>query len=98
MKHVPEVIQHLLENYGQVWKTSLNEHKKSIEAILYMRMEPLSTIFTQIKYFVMLEKAVKNPYSDRNLVKIAMNITRNKNYLDKVQSNWYGNTPGNQTW
>ena len=46
----------------------------------------------------MLAKAVKNPYSDRQLVEIAMNITRNTNDSEKGQADWYGKIPGKHTW
>ena len=46
----------------------------------------------------MLVKAANNSYSDRQIVKIAMNIIRNKNYSEKGQAKWYGKIPGKQTW
>ena len=46
----------------------------------------------------MLVKAANNSYSDRQIVKIAMNIIRNKNYSEKGKAKWYGKIPGKQTW
>ena len=46
----------------------------------------------------MLAKAAKNTYSDKQLVEIAMNIIRNKNYFEKGQADWYGKIPEKQTW
>ena len=46
----------------------------------------------------MLVKTAKNPYSDRQIFEIAMNIIRNTNDSDKVKSKWYGKIPGKNTW
>ena len=46
----------------------------------------------------MLAKAAKNPYSDRQLVKIALNIIRNKNDFENGQAYWYVRTPNKHTW
>ena len=46
----------------------------------------------------MLAKAANDPYSYIQLVEIAMNITRNTNYFEKRQANWYEKIPGKQTW
>ena len=82
-KHVLEVIQYLFENYCQVRQTTLNEHEQSVKAIVYTLIEPLISVFTQIKDLRILAKSAKNPYSDRQLVEIAMNIIRNKNDFEK---------------
>ena len=62
-----------------------------------MLIETLSTVFAQIKYLIMLAKAAKNPYSDRNLVKIAMDIIRNTNDFKKGKADWYVKIPVKQT-
>ena len=46
----------------------------------------------------MLVKAAKNPYSDKQLVKIAMNVIRNANDFKKGQADWYGRISVKQTW
>ena len=46
----------------------------------------------------MLAKAAKNPYSDIQLVKIALNIIRNKNDFENGQAYWYVRTPNKHTW
>ena len=81
MKHILEVIQHLFGNYGQVQQTNINEHNQSIKVIFYALTEQLITVFTQIEYIIILAKAAQNPYSDRHLVKISMNIISNTNDL-----------------
>ena len=45
----------------------------------------------------MLAKAEKKPYSDRQLVKMAMNIIGNINDSKKGKSDWYEKIPGKQT-
>ena len=61
-KHLLEVTQHLFDNDGQLLKTVLNEHENSFKEIVYILIESLSTIFTQIKDIRMLSKVVNNPY------------------------------------
>ena len=82
-KHVLEATQHLFENYGQVRKTVLNGNEHSVKVSFYTLPEPLSTIFTKIEDLRMLEKAAKKPYSDRQIVEIAMNIISNTNDFEK---------------
>ena len=67
-------------------KKRLKEHKQRVKAIVYTLAEPLITVLTQIEYIRMLAKAAKNPYSDRQLFKIDMNIIRNKNDSGKGKS------------
>ena len=88
-----EIIHHLFENYGQVWKTTLNEQEQSVKTIVYILTEPLITVFIQIEYLQMLAKAAKNPYSDRQLVKTASRIIMNMNDFNNVQADWYNKTP-----
>ena len=46
----------------------------------------------------MLAKATKNPYSDRQIIKISMNVIWNTNDIEKVHSDWYGKVPVKHTW
>ena len=64
----------------------LNEHEKSVNKIVYTLTEPLSTVFIETEDIRMLAKAAKNPYLDRQLVKIATEIIRNKNDFKKIQA------------
>ena len=59
-----------------------------------MLKEPLSTVFKKTEYLITLEKSAKNLYSDRQIVKIALNIISNMNDYDKRKSDWYDKTPG----
>ena len=54
-KPILDIIWYLLERYGQVRQTKLNEHK----AIIYTLAELLSTVFTKMGYVGMLAKAVR---------------------------------------
>ena len=85
--HVREVIQKLFENYSQVRQATINEHEQSFKKIAYTLTEPLSTIFIQIQDIRILVRAAKKPYSDGQIVEVAMNIIRNKNDFETVQAN-----------
>ena len=76
----------------------INEHTQSVKEIFYTMMELLSTVLTQIEDLLILAKAAKKSYSDRQLVKIPMNIMRNANDFDKGQADWYGKIPVKHTW
>ena len=53
---------------------------------MYILKEQLSPVFTKMEDLILLDKAEKKPYSDRQLVKIAFNIIRNANDFKKGQS------------
>ena len=76
---------------------TLTEHGQRFKAIVYTLTEPLSIVFTQIEDLRMLEKSAKNPYSDRQIFEIDINITRNTNYFEIGQADWYEKIPGKQT-
>ena len=42
---------------------------------------------------ILLDKAEKKPYSDRQLVGISLKIIRNTNDFKKVQADWYVKIP-----
>ena len=60
IKTVLEIIQHLLNNYGQVLQTKLKKHDQSVKSTVYTLTEPPGIVFMQMEDLRMLAKAEKS--------------------------------------
>ena len=95
-----QIVAAIEKKYLQAIENTITKSitEQSVKKIVYTLTEPLITVLTQIEYLIMLAKTAKNPYSDRQLSEIAMNIIRHKKIprkdkptcMEKYQENILG--------
>eukprot|EP00957_Ditylum_brightwellii_P167035 12716400-Ditylum_brightwellii.AAC.1 len=68
---IPDIIDHLFNNYGDVTAEELRDLREKLEQLPYQPAEPVDTIFTEIYMLAEVAKIAKCPITQEQKIDIA---------------------------
>eukprot|EP00957_Ditylum_brightwellii_P140614 10712414-Ditylum_brightwellii.AAC.1 len=68
---LPDTIEHLFNNYGDVTTEELRDLQEQVEQLPYQPAEPVDTIFTEIDMLAEVAKKAKRPLAQEQKIDIA---------------------------
>eukprot|EP00957_Ditylum_brightwellii_P143861 10962000-Ditylum_brightwellii.AAC.1 len=75
---IPDILDHLFDNYGDVTAKELRELHNLVEKLSYQSTEPVDTIFTEINTLSEVAKIAKRSLSEEQKVDMAYLLLQNK--------------------
>ena len=84
-----DVLDFLFARYGKVTGDTLDDFEEKVKNMSYHPSEPLVTVFNQIEDLERLGVAARDPFTDKQLVKIGLKIIKNtRDFADGLKT-WY---------
>jgi hypothetical protein len=95
---VPEILQNLFENYGEITTDSLVVAKRELQETSYKHSAPISNLFNAINEYAIMAEAAGSTESPRQMIDVAMTIiTRSTIFASDIRK-WNEIPAAGQTW
>ena len=82
------IFAHLFTKYGTIEDEVLTEEEDKLRNTEYNILDPLVTVFDQIEELQHLGNAAQNPYSEAQLIKLALRIIKHTNDFETGIRTW----------
>ena len=95
---VPFILNHLITNYGEIEPDTLSEKEQLVRKMQFTVSDPFTKLWKQIEDIGQLSTAENSPYTQNQLVNIALHVIKSTNDYERGLSDWYALPTVNQTW
>ena len=95
---IPEILEHLFDNYGVVEVEAVLREEQTLREIKYTPPTPLITIFNKIEDLQDLATAAYTPYTQIQLLNIAVQILKDSGAFTEGLKQWYQKPIAEHTW
>ena len=92
------IFAHLFTKYGTIEDEVLTEEEEKLRDTEYNILDPLVTVFDQIEELQHLGNAAQNPYSEAQLIKLALRIIKGTNDFETGIRTWIEKARVDKTW
>ena len=96
--NLPTILEFLFTTYGDIEQEHLDEKKEQLCAKVFDITQPMAVMFNEVEDLLELSTAAANPYTPRQVIKIAEQLIKNFNDFEKGLEEWYALPAENQTW
>eukprot|EP00957_Ditylum_brightwellii_P020564 1550453-Ditylum_brightwellii.AAC.1 len=98
MLTIPDIIDHLFDNYGNVTAEELRELREQVEQLPYQPAEPVDTIFTEIDMLSEVAKIAKRPLTAEQKIDMAyLLLQKTRKYKSNINA-WNRRAANTKTW
>ena len=95
---LPDIIDHLFDNYGDVTAEELRDLREQVEQLPYQPAEPVDTIFTKIDTLAEVAKIAKRALTEQQKINIAYLILQKTRKYKSDLNTWNRRTAATKTW
>ena len=95
---IPDVLQRLTDAYGKISTAMVKEKEKDILSMNYTLDDPLVNLYRPVEKLKNLAIAAKIPYTDPQLVEIALTVIRNTGDMEMAQQDWNRKPAAEKNW
>jgi hypothetical protein len=95
---VHQIITHLIDTYGRITPTMIDEYEQHLKAMTYDTALPIDTIFNAVEDLMEYAELANQPYTQRQAVAKAYTIINKTGRFKEAIKAWNRRTPLQQTW
>ena len=95
---VPFILSHLFTNYGEIEPDSVTDKESNVRKMQFTVADPLTKLWKEIEDIEQLNTAASSPYSQQQLINIALHVIKSTNDFQQGLHDWYNLPAANQTW
>ena len=95
---ISDVLAHLKARYGTIPLDVIKNKEAEVRAIIFNPAEAMVTIFKPVEDLRKLAIAADVPYTDKQLLSIALNVINNTMDFERAQEDWNNKDPSAKTW
>ena len=86
---ITTILNHLFTTYGYITPEELSEHQEKLCAKVFDIEQPLIILFNELEELQQVACAALNPYTDTQMVNIALRLIKNLNDFEKGLTSWF---------
>ena len=92
------IFEGLFRQYGCVTPEELAQEEQKLRSQIFVIIEPIVTLFNEIKDLQELAEAARLLYSDEQVLTLGIHSIKNMNDFEKDLIDWYDKPIVQQTW
>ena len=97
-KTIPEILEHLFENYSDVTSQDIIQAEDKIRQYFWNISEPPMCFYHLIDDLQLLSKAAKIPKTDMQMINYGIDIIQKTGDMEKGLVDWFEKPSNEQTW